>query len=180
MTPEDIIQFWYTPPMSEHWFNSTPEIDEEIRNRFEKDWESVASGRRVDLLQTPEGCLALCIMLDQFPLNMFRGKTKSYATEDQAIQISKYAIKKGFDRRLPKEQLLFLYMPLMHSESLPDQTHCVSLLVKAGLRENLPFANHHKNIIERFGRFPHRNELLGRPSTDEEIEYLNSDEAFKG
>lgn len=180
MTPQDIIEFWFTPPMSDHWFSATPEIDQTIRSTFEEQWKTAASGRLYPWLQTPEGCLALCILLDQFPLNMYRNQTKSYATEEQAISISKYAIAKGMDKRLPKEQLTFLYMPLMHSESLDDQNKSINLFIKAGLTENAKFARHHQSIIQRFGRFPHRNDLLGRPSTEEEIAYLASDEAFKG
>lgn len=180
MTPQEIINFWYTPPMSDHWFDSTPEIDAEIRTRFEAIWETAAAGKLVRWIQDPEGCLALCIVLDQFPLNMFRNQTNSFSTEEQAISISKYAVAKGLDRKLPKDRLAFLYMPLMHSESMDDQTKAINLFMRAGLTENAKFARHHQSIIQRFGRFPHRNELLGRPSTEEEIAYLASDEAFKG
>ena len=129
---------------------------------------------------TPEGCLALCIVLDQFPLNMFRGQAKSFATEQHAVTVTKHALTQGFEVNIPLEQRIFLYMPLMHSENPADQALSVQCFTQAGLTENLHFARHHQGIIERFGRFPHRNALLGRHSTPAEIEYLNSPEAFQG
>lgn len=180
ITPQTIIHFWYTPPLSEHWFNSTSAIDALIRNNYETLWQQAAAGQWDTWRDSPEGCLALCIILDQFPLNMFRGQAKSFSTEQDAVKITKHALAQGFDQQLTSEQRIFLYMPLMHSEHLADQALSVACFDKAGLEGNLRFAKHHQAIVERFGRFPHRNAILGRTSTPAEIEYLNSPEAFKG
>ncbi len=179
-TPQDVIEFWYTPAHRKFWFASTPEMDEIIRSRFETTWEAARSQQLDHWQQTPEGCLALTIVLDQFPLNMYRNTTESFATEQQAVAITRHAITQGFDQQLPGDRLAFLYMPLMHSEHLDDQNESVRLFSAAGLQDNARFARHHRDLIRRFGRFPHRNIILGRTSTPEEIEYLESDKAFKG
>ncbi|MGB1008149.1 MAG: DUF924 family protein [Thiolinea sp.] len=180
ITPSDILDFWYNKPMSEHWFNSTPDIDNEIRTRFADLWQQAKEGQLSDWQNSAEGCLALCIVLDQFPLNMFRGDAKSFATEQQAVGVTKHAVSQGFDQQLSPERLSFLYMPLMHSEHMADQNESVRLFTAAGLENNANFADHHRKIVERFGRFPHRNEVLGRDSSTEELAYLSSDEAFTG
>lgn len=178
--PQEVLDFWYSEPVNKHWFHSTPELDEQIRDNYLALWEQAAKGGLDDWQQTPEGCLALIIILDQFPLNMFRGDAKSFTTEQQSITIARYAIDQGLDKELPREQVAFLYLPLMHSESLSDQDRCVACFEAAGLENNLKFARHHREIVRRFGRFPHRNRALGRESTAEELAWLASDEAFKG
>lgn len=105
---------------------------------------------------------------------------ESFSTEGMAIKVSKHAVEKGFDQEIEKEKVAFLYMPLMHSENIEDQSLSVSLFEKMGLEDNVRFAKHHRGIVEKFGRFPHRNEILQRESTQSEIDYLNSDEAFTG
>lgn len=180
MTPESIIQAWFSPPLSQHWFNSTPDIDQHIREQFEAIWEQARDGQLDNWQESANGCLALCIILDQFPLNMFRGLEKSFITEQQAVMITKYAILRGFDQQLPDEQVGFLYMPLMHSEHLDDQALSVQVFEQRGLTNNLRFAQHHQAIVQDFGRFPHRNAILGRESTEAELAYLNSEHAFKG
>jgi len=111
---------------------------------------------------------------------MFRNQAKSFATEQMAIDAAKQVIEKGYDQAIPLSQRAFIYMPLMHSENIADQNLCVELFKKAGLEGNYRFAKHHRGIIEKFGRFPHRNAILGRESTPEELEYLASDKAFTG
>lgn len=180
ITPLTIIDFWFSEKMSKHWFSSTSKIDTEIRDQFIDLWERASRRELDDWKETGMGCLALCIVLDQFPLNMFRGTKKSFATEQQAVSVAKYAIDKGLDEEIRKEQLAFLYMPLMHSEDLADQEQSVQFFEKAGLKHNLRFAKHHRDLIREFGRFPHRNEILGRESTQVEIDYLNSKQAFTG
>lgn len=180
LTPQNIIDYWYTDPMPDHWFQSTPAIDDEIRTRFETVWESAARGELDAWQQTAEGCLALCIVLDQFPLNMFRGQAKSFATEQQAVAVCKHAVAQGLDTTLPAAQRVFLYMPLMHSEHLADQAQSVALFEASKLEDNARFARHHQAIIQRFGRFPHRNQILGRRNSEAEQLYLDSPEAFKG
>ncbi len=130
--------------------------------------------------QSAEGALALTIVLDQFPLNMFRGQPQSFATEQQAVAVTKHAIAMEYHKLVLKDRLPFLYMPLMHSEISADQELSVRCFRSIGLKEQIAFAEHHRDIIRRFGRFPHRNAILGRKSTIEEIEYLSSQDAFKG
>ena len=179
-TPETIIEFWFAPQHRKLWFNSSAEFDQLIRDQFETTWQAATAGQLQHWQQTATGCLALAIVLDQFPLNMYRGQAKSFSTETQAITVTKHALQQGFDKQLPIEQLAFLYLPLMHSEQLADQELSLQLFSAAGLKENLRFAQHHRDLIARFGRFPHRNAMLGRDSTEEEIAYLNSKQAFKG
>ena len=111
---------------------------------------------------------------------MYRGQPASFASESKAIAITKAAISRQFDRQLPRNRVAFLYMPLMHSEDMADQDLSVKLFEAAGLAENARFARHHRGIVARFGRFPHRNAILGRESTAEELTWLASDEAFRG
>jgi uncharacterized protein (DUF924 family) len=180
MQAREVIDFWFADGMARRWFRSTPALDAEIREHFEGPWREAANGGLDDWAATPEGALALVILLDQFPLNMFRNRPESFATEARALGVSKAAIDRGFDRRLPPDRLAFLYMPLMHSEDLEDQERSVELFEAAGLQDNLRFARHHRDLIRRFGRFPHRNAILGRASTRDELEYLASKEAFTG
>jgi len=175
-----VLRFWFSPPMSEHWFSSTPEIDQLIRDSYESLWQQAKAGELDNWQQNPGGCLALCILLDQMPLNMFRGTVKSFSTEQQAVEIAKLAIEKGFDNEIRNDRVAFLYLPLMHSEDMADQDLSVQYFEKAELENNLKFAKHHRGIVEKFGRFPHRNKALGRESSQAEVDYLNSDEAFAG
>ena len=166
--------------MRKQWFASTPQLDAAIKVRFEITWEAAVRGDYDDWRNSPDGCLALTIILDQLPLNMFRGSAKSFSSEHLAIDVAKHAIAQTYDLQIDPAQLAFLYMPLMHSEHLTDQDQSVALYAAAGLTNNLRFAQHHRDIVSRFGRFPHRNALLGRVSSTAELEYLNSKEAFKG
>jgi len=176
----DILEFWYTEENSKKWFKSTQAFDLEIKQRFEDVWKLAANKQLNEWQSSADGCLALCIVLDQFPLNMYRHQNKSFETEAQAINVAKHAIAEGFDDDIETAKVSFLYMPLMHSEVLADQNLCVRCFSKRDLSDNLRFAKHHRDLISEFGRFPHRNQLLGRESTAEEISYLNSKRAFKG
>ena len=176
----ELINYWFSDPVKKLWFNSTPEFDEELRQKYLLLLEKAQRGELNQWRDDPLGALGLVIILDQFPLNMFRGQARSFATEEQARQVAEYAVGKGFDDQLNPAQKAFLYLPFMHSENLADQDKSVSLFEKAGLTDNLKYAHHHRGIIQRFGRFPHRNSILGRESTAEEIRYLNSKEAFLG
>lgn len=177
---EDILNFWFSEPIKSHWFSSTETIDQMVRDRYEKIWEEAGRGEHDDWTHVADGSLALVIVLDQFPLNMFRGSRKSFSTEARAIEVTRQAIANGQDHQIDKDRLAFLYMPLMHSENNEDQALSVALFEQAELAANIDFARHHQAIIKRFGRFPHRNAILGRTSTEAEQEYLQSDEAFKG
>ena len=171
---EDIIQFWFSEEVRKLWFNSTKEFDDQLSQRFENLWSLARCGNFDHWQLEPKGALALVIILDQFPLNMFRSDKRQYSTESQARKIARYAIEQGLDQCLSAEQRAFLYLPFMHSESLEDQDYAVSMYEKAGLENNLKFAIHHRDVVQRFGRFPHRNVFLGRESTPEEIEYLKN------
>ena len=174
----DVIKYWFSEKSRQHWFSSTLEIDNEIKRRYERLWMSAASGELDDWQDSQKGCLALIIVLDQFPLNMFRGETKGFQTENMAVEVALKAIDNGYDENLNTEELLFLFMPLMHSENLEHQDLQVKLFEKYDFNDE--YSKHHRNIIKRFGRFPHRNDILGRKSSTDEVEYLLSDSAFKG
>jgi len=171
---QDILQFWFAQESRSKWFNSTPEFDELIRQRFEKAWGQARAESFDHWVQEPDGALALVIVLDQFPLNMFRADARQYSTEAHARVIAGHAIDQGLDEKLDITQRAFLYLPFMHSESIEEQERSIELYQKAGLDDNLRFAKHHRDVIKRFARFPHRNEVLGRQSTVEEIEYLKT------
>lgn len=177
---QQVLDFWFADGMAKRWFRSTPELDAEIRERFETTWQAGAAAQLDGWRESADGCLALAIVLDQLPLNMFRGKPASFSTESAAIDVTRHAVDAGYDRQLQGERLAFLYMPLMHSEKLADQDLSVQLFEAAGLDDNLRFARHHRELIRRFGRFPHRNAILGRTSTVLEQMYLASKEAFTG
>ena len=178
--PQEILDFWFSDEVRKLWFNSTPEFDALLRERFEALWTRASCGELDGWLQSAAGCLALVIVLDQFPLNMFRGQAQSFASEAQSREVARVAIDKGFDQDLDPRARAFLYMPFMHSEVLADQQLALQLFAQPGLEDNLRFARHHHGIVEKFGRFPHRNKALGRESSEPEIEYLNSKEAFTG
>jgi len=179
MPPEELLAFWFDERNTKHWFRSTPEFDREIRNRFERTWQSAISDELAHWETTAEGALALVILLDQFPLNMFRDRPEGYASEAQSRAVATRAIERNFDIGLDDRARAFVYLPFMHSEDLHDQDRAVALFEIAGPESNLKWARHHREIIRRFGRFPHRNAVLGRESTAAEEAWLASPEAFK-
>lgn len=178
--PQDILDFWFSDEVRKLWFDSTPEFDALLRERYQQAWEQAGRGELDHWLQSAAGCLALVIILDQFPLNMFRGQALGYATEARSREVAQTAIQRGFDRQLEVERRAFLYLPFMHSERLADQQRALELFAQPGLEGNLRFARHHHDIVKKFGRFPHRNAALGRDSSAAEIDYLNSKQAFTG
>jgi len=159
--------------MAPNHFRKDPEIDLLIREQFLPTYEAARAGKlNGDWSDNAVGSLAQVIVLDQFPRNMFRDTPQAFATDEQAMAIATAAIDRGFDDELPQEQLAFLYMPFMHAESLAGQDQAVMLFEKLGIEGNLIFAMAHRDVIMTFGRFPHRNEVLGRRSTPEEQAYL--------
>jgi uncharacterized protein (DUF924 family) len=168
----EIIDFWFSDEVQPMWFNSTPEFDALLRERYEQIWGRARAGVYDHWAQEPLSALALVIILDQFPLNMFRQDARQYSTETHARAIAGQLIESGRDQLLSSQQKAFLYLPYMHSEKLQDQDFAVEMYQQAGLEDNLRFAHHHRDVVKRFGRFPHRNEVLGRQSTEQEIEYL--------
>jgi uncharacterized protein (DUF924 family) len=179
-TAEQVIRFWFSEPVRPMWFNATPEFDARLREEYLQTYRAALNGELAHWTETAEGALALVICLDQLPLNMFRGQAESFAGEAPSREVAAAAISRGFEKLLSEEQKAFLFMPYMHSETMADQDRSVALFEQAGLMENLRWAKHHRDIVARFGRFPHRNAILGRESTAEERAWLASDEAFKG
>jgi len=175
-----ILDFWFSSRVKPHWFHSTPELDDEIRERFEALWQQGARGELDPWGETAAGALALVILLDQFPLNMYRGRPEAFSTETRSRTVADAAIARGLDQQLDPEQRSFLYLPFMHSEDLEDQDRSVTLFSQPGLEYNLQWATHHRDIVARFGRFPHRNEILGRESSPEEKAWLESEDGYAG
>ena len=180
LQPGDILDFWFAPRNEALWFDSTPEFDRDLTRRYRVTWEFARAGRLDHWQRDQAGCVALVIVLDQFPLNMFRGRPLAFATEAQAREVSRHALASGFDRGLAAKQAAFLYLPWHHSESLAEQDYAVELFSRPGLEDWVAGARHHRDIVARFGRFPHRNAILGRESTPAENEYLASADAFLG
>ena len=137
-------------------------------------WQEAAAGKLSSWEASDDGALALTIVLDQFPRNMFRGDLRTYATDPLAREVAGRAIARGADARIDPVLIEFIYMPFMHSEHLPDQLRCVELFRQTGNAENLGYAERHADIVRRFGRFPHRNRLLGRATTADEQAFLDA------
>jgi uncharacterized protein (DUF924 family) len=154
------------------WFRSTPDFDAEIRRLFLGDWEAAAAGRLDALATTPVGGLALIVVLDQFPRNMFRRRGRAFASDAKARHIATAALGRGFDAGLQAVERLFMYLPFEHSEDMADQERSVALFPALGNETWTDSAVRHRDIIARFGRFPHRNAALGRASTPQELAFL--------
>jgi uncharacterized protein (DUF924 family) len=175
---EDVSAFWRDAGQ-DRWFKPDAGFDAEIRERFLETHEAAAAGRLDEWQQTADGALALLILLDQFPRNMFRGTPRAFATDSKALKIAESAVEKGHGRNVDASMRSFFYLPFMHSEKLADQERCLALYQELGEAEALKYAELHLDAIRRFGRFPHRNEILGRQSTPEEIAYLEGG-GFRG
>ena len=178
MTPGSVLDFWFADEARSLWFNSTPAFDRQLRNDFESTWRHAALGHLSAWENTPQGALALVIVLDQFPRNLFRDDARAYATDGKALRLASDTIDKGWDQKIPPQRRAFLYMPFQHSEDREDQARSVALFTSLGNKDNLDFTIKHKEIIDRFGRFPHRNEVLGRTSTPEERDFLKGPALF--
>ncbi len=169
----EVVEFWFAPGMAEKWFKKDPDLDREVGERFGALRVKAAAGELDSWRDTARGCLALLVLLDQTPRNIFRDNPRTYATDEMARAVTQHALDQGYDRELTHNQRGFLYLPLEHSESLEDQEASVRLT--AALDEDPAwhdYAVRHRDIIARFGRFPHRNAALGRPSTAEEVAFL--------
>jgi len=170
----DILRFAFDDGPSSRWFRKDPDFDAAVRARLGAHYEAAAAGARDRWMESAEGCLALCFVLDQAPRNLFRGDAKAYATDPKARAVVRHALARGLDRRLPQARRMFLYLPLEHSESMVDQELCVRLMETLDEDpEWLDYTKRHRDIIARFGRYPHRNAALGRDSTPEEVEFLS-------
>lgn len=181
--PDDILRFWFGSldhpdggTYRKVWFSKDPAFDREILTRFKETYHRAAAGDFDFWQQTAPGCLALILLLDQFPRNMFRDSPQAFATDQKALSIAQHAIRQGFDQVLPPIQRWFVYLPFMHSENLEQQQQCVELFQT--LREHpaitsaYTYALKHRDVIQQFGRFPHRNAILKRESTMAESEFL--------
>ena len=164
----DILKFWFGL-QPKQWWNGGPELDERIKQDFFELWSEKQQLPVESFLTDPLTALAAVILFDQFPRNMFRGHADAYATDTNALAIAKRALERDFDKELTPDERKFLYMPFMHSEKLDDQNRALLLFTQLGDEHQLGYAKHHREIIERFGRFPHRNAILGRASRPEEI-----------
>jgi uncharacterized protein (DUF924 family) len=171
--PQDVLAFWRAagPPK---WFKKDAAFDAEIVRRFLGLWHAAIAGKLATWEAMPEGALALVIVLDQFPRNMFRGDGRTYEADALARDVATRAIARGFDQQTPHAERRFFYLPLMHSENLADQERCVELARAYGDDEFTKFAEQHADIVRRFGRFPHRNAVLGRATTPEEQAFLDA------
>jgi uncharacterized protein (DUF924 family) len=177
-TPEGIVDFWLLAGR-DRWFSQDDGFDAEVTRLFSEAHSAAAEGRLDVWQEHPVGALALVLLLDQFPRNMFRGSPRAYATDEQARQAAKSALARGFAESVALELRPFFFLPFMHSEALADQELCIALYDKAGDQDGLKWAREHRDIVAMFGRFPHRNAALGRETTAEENRYLAKG-GFKG
>jgi uncharacterized protein (DUF924 family) len=178
MSPGDIVGFWLEAGPKK-WFEKDDAFDAGLRSRFESAHLAAARGEFRAWAETPEGALALLLLLDQVPRNIFRGTAHAFATDPVAQAIAEAAIDAGHDRATESALRLFFYLPLEHAENASLQSRAVALVEALGNAETAKYARLHRDIIARFGRFPHRNAALGRISTPEETEFL-SHGGFKG
>ena len=173
MTPRDVIDFWLALP-EEAYFVADPGFDERLRDKFGATHGRAVSGDLDQWAETRDGRLALILLLDQMSRNLQRGTAAMFAADAKALALAAKAIAAGDDRDCEVSVKRWYYMPLMHSEALSDQDRCVELCRQPGLEETLPFAITHRDIIEQFGRFPHRNGMLGRDTSSEEQAFLDA------
>jgi uncharacterized protein (DUF924 family) len=171
-TPADVLAFWRAAG-PDKWFEKDDALDKEIRACFLDTYTAAAAGRLAAWEDDPESALALVIVLDQFPRNMFRGDARTYAADPLARAVTERAIARRFDQCFPPAERRFFYLPFEHSENLADQERGVALSRAAGDEEGVKYAEIHADIIRRFGRFPHRNRVLGRTTTPEEQAFLD-------
>lgn len=186
-----ILDFWFGPlddaglaseAHAKRWFAKDPAFDRQIRVRFGAEHANVRAGRRDDWLESDRGWVAQVIVLDQFSRNLYRDGARMFEADERGLGLARASIEAGRDLRCPTDHRAFLYLPLMHSESLADQLECVHRFeaqlaglvgaARVRIEGNLRFARMHRDVVARFGRFPHRNALLGRRSTREEEEFL--------
>jgi uncharacterized protein (DUF924 family) len=168
----EVIGFWFDELGPDAWFRKDATVDQTIRERFLILYEVLAKRPAAEALASPERALATVLVLDQFPRNLFRGSAQAFATDVLAREVSRGAIAKGFEKSFGKDQRLFLYLPFEHSEDKADQARSVELISSLGDPDLADWAVRHKAVVDRFGRFPHRNAVLGRASTPEEEAFL--------
>ena len=176
--PADVLAFWRAAG-PDKWFSKDAAFDAEIGRRFLPTYQAAVASRLAPWEATPDGALALVVALDQFPRNMFRGDPRTFAADPLARAVADRAITRGFDQRVPRPERQFFYLPFEHSELLADQERSLALARRYGDDEFTKYAEQHADIIRRFGRFPHRNAVLGRSTTPDEQAFLD-DGGFAG
>jgi uncharacterized protein (DUF924 family) len=172
VTPTEVVRFWLEAG-PERWWKKDDEFDRTIRSRFLRLYEAAARGELASFEDSAEGALALVILLDQFPRNMFRGSPQAFAADPLAHEAAKRALARGFDRSIDATLRQFFYIPFMHSETLADQDLCVQLCQALGETDLSQYAMMHRDVIAQFGRFPHRNPIVGRDTTADEQKFLD-------
>lgn len=172
---EDVLRFWFEELREQDWFDSNAQLDERVRQRLGGCYEALKDNPPAPDSADARTLLATVIVFDQFPRNCFRRTPDAYATDHEALALARYAVASGKDRSLTPMQRHFLYMPFMHSEDLAAQAESVRLFTELGIPDGVKYARHHHDVVERFGRFPHRNGILGRRSTPEEVEFLKTE-----
>lgn len=181
----DILDFWFLPLADpghgkprEMWWKSTPELDTEIAARFAPLLERAIASELDGWAGSPDGALALILLCDQFPRNMYRRSARAFSGDGRAIGAARFALAHFYPAAFPRDMRLFFYMPFQHSEALADQELACALFAGLGDEDNVKYAIGHRDIIARFGRFPHRNDVLGRECTAEELDYLRTADRF--
>ncbi|MBW8635958.1 DUF924 domain-containing protein [Hoeflea sp. WL0058] len=172
VAPREVTTFWFDELEERNWFEKNEEIDRAIRKRFMDTHLALSAHVPQEWRETPEAALALIIVFDQFPRNIFRNSPHAFASDPLALKEATLAIEKGFDLQTPEKHRLFIYIPFEHSESIEDQNRSVALFETLNDENLMKYALAHRDVIEKYGRFPHRNAILGRVSTPEEEAYL--------
>ena len=175
---EDVLHFWFHELSHEQWFKRDDAVDAQIKARFSTVYDTVRAMPLEEIAKSPHAALAAVIVMDQFTRNMFRDSPRAFESDTKALSVVSAAIDADFDRNLTEDERQFLYMPFMHSEELEHQDRCVSLFDKLGKEEPLKYAHLHRDVIVKFGRFPHRNAVLGRSTTEDEQKHLDEHGGF--
>lgn len=177
---QNITNLWFAEETKNYWFNSTSIFDEVIKTRYEDLYWKGKKGKFKNWVDNPTSCLAAILLFDQFPHHIFRNRPEAYEGEEDARFFANYALSREFERIMTADEKVFLFMPFMHSEDICHQELSIKLFSQKGMENQLPFALHHRELILRFGRFPHRNSILGRKNTSLEEDYLSKKQCFTG
>lgn len=175
---QDVLSFWFDELTREDWYSGSAEVDDKIRARFGALHARLNASPPAEARIDANAALAAVIVLDQFSRNMFRKKPAAFASDAAALDLARNAVEAGFDMQVAEDRRAFFYMPFMHSEVLSDQERCVDLFKQHGGEESLKYAIEHRDIVARFGRFPHRNSTLGRELTEEEAAFLQGHSGY--
>lgn len=175
---EEVLSFWFEELSAQDWFSGDAEVDHRIHARFRLLHERLAAQVPEEAMSDPDTALAAIIVYDQFSRNLYRGRPEAFASDAIAIAIARNAVDTELDAGMETARRIFLYMPFMHSEIMADQERCVSLFKAIGEKEQIFYAEDHRDVIERFGRFPHRNRALERESTPEELAFMKEHKGY--